>query len=710
MSTKIGFNNFKAFGSQMQYFTKKPITLVYGPNSVGKSSFLHSQLLLTYFRNHNTNFNIYETNFAGDEIDFGGFENFIHKHDTTKSISFEVIFTDHSDFNRLLTPKYSEIVKLQNNGFFDCELTSDEINLKLESEYENSGIKLQHLVSYISTWKEKHRAESYDENQELAELLNEIKTGHSKVAFCEYHRSNGIESPTGEDCDNFIRLFNSQIEKLESSDNIIIKAILLTEHDKADDIVSRLKFYKYLSTIHTIKFSIEINSKASMLLSINNVQLVGIQNIDNFLHKTEYASINEEHEALQEYKKITREDCPLNLFKDFFHQYNDFDFSLNNLIGEFFYLKKSVNQYFGPLRHYPERFELYNIEDLGEKEDSLFTKFSVLMMKSRTNILLFIGLMLITLLAYRIFISEKLFYEADVNGLVFAIPFLFIVVSGIYAILNKNDFGKEILNSFLPKRYGLLRDSVISSYDAWKTLSKSSDTVNKLNIWLGDSSKLKSNYSIKVVKKPITYLGILERRIAKILGAENARWLYYSSLENNKITKFITNYWSHIERKLNIQQRYESQVVFTDLAKNTEVTPRDMGLGISQILPILISTFSSKETTLYLEQPELHLHPKLQMEIADEFIRSAKEQNNEFMIETHSEHMLLRIMKRMRQTADGTLEDESLRLTPDDVCLLYVDNDGEKTYIRELRLSKNGKLLDHWPNGFFEEGYKERFL
>ena len=80
------------------------------------------------------------------------------------------------------------------------------------------------------------------------------------------------------------------------------------------------------------------------------------------------------------------------------------------------------------------------------------------------------------------------------------------------------------------------------------------------------------------------------------------------------------------------------------------------------------------------------------------------------MIETHSEHLLLRIMKRMRYTAeDRSDRDKSLDLTPDDVCLLYVDNDGESTYLQELRLSSKGKLLDHWPNGFFEEGFKERF-
>ena len=60
---KIGFNNFKAFGSKMQYFSKKPITLVYGPNSIGKSSFLHSQLYLEYLRALGTLIDVKKTNF-----------------------------------------------------------------------------------------------------------------------------------------------------------------------------------------------------------------------------------------------------------------------------------------------------------------------------------------------------------------------------------------------------------------------------------------------------------------------------------------------------------------------------------------------------------------------------------------------------------------------------------------------------------------------
>ena len=85
-------------------------------------------------------------------------------------------------------------------------------------------------------------------------------------------------------------------------------------------------------------------------------------------------------------------------------------------------------------------------------------------------------------------------------------------------------------------------------------------------------------------------------------------------------------------------------------------------------------------------------------------------QNNRFFIETHSEHLLLRIMKRLRHSSEGILKKgDELYLTPDDICLLYVDNNGEFTYLNELELDDDGSLLDPWPNGFFEEGLNERF-
>ena len=72
---KVGFNNFKAFGENLQKFSDKPITLVYGPNSSGKSSFLHAMLYREYLLGGG-DINLKRSNFAGDELDLGWLENF----------------------------------------------------------------------------------------------------------------------------------------------------------------------------------------------------------------------------------------------------------------------------------------------------------------------------------------------------------------------------------------------------------------------------------------------------------------------------------------------------------------------------------------------------------------------------------------------------------------------------------------------------------
>ena len=72
---KVGFNNFKAFGENLQKFSDKPIALLYGPNSSGKSSFLYAMI----YREHllgGGDINLKRSNFTGDELDLGWLENF----------------------------------------------------------------------------------------------------------------------------------------------------------------------------------------------------------------------------------------------------------------------------------------------------------------------------------------------------------------------------------------------------------------------------------------------------------------------------------------------------------------------------------------------------------------------------------------------------------------------------------------------------------
>ena len=143
--------------------------------------------------------------------------------------------------------------------------------------------------------------------------------------------------------------------------------------------------------------------------------------------------------------------------------------------------------------------------------------------------------------------------------------------------------------------------------------------------------------------------------------------------------------------------------------KNTgiDASLRDVGFGISQVLPIVVQGRLSEKKTLLIEQPEIHLHPAHQAELGDMFIRSALEQKNTFLLETHSEHLLLRIMRRMRETSTGKLPEGAIPVRPEDVAVLFVESDGSQSIVREMPLNERGELVKAWPGGFFEEGLRE---
>ena len=151
-------------------------------------------------------------------------------------------------------------------------------------------------------------------------------------------------------------------------------------------------------------------------------------------------------------------------------------------------------------------------------------------------------------------------------------------------------------------------------------------------------------------------------------------------------------------------------LVLVDQRTGTPVSHRDVGIGVSQVLPVLVSAYASNSKLLAIEQPEIHLHPALQAELGDVFLESALGGGgNTFLIETHSEHLLLRIMRRMRETSAGQLPDGVPEVRPEDVMVLFVEPDGGQSLIREMPLNERGELVKAWPGGFFEEGLREIF-
>ena len=144
-----------------------------------------------------------------------------------------------------------------------------------------------------------------------------------------------------------------------------------------------------------------------------------------------------------------------------------------------------------------------------------------------------------------------------------------------------------------------------------------------------------------------------------------------------------------------------------DESRDINLAPQEIGTGISQVLPVVVVASVRWTPLVAIEQPELHIHPALQVQLGDLFITQSSD-GKFFLIETHSEHLLLRILRRIRETAERKASKE-FKLLPNQVAVYYVESENGITQANRIGLDENGRFTDRWPHGFFEEREKEYF-
>lgn len=123
----------------------------------------------------------------------------------------------------------------------------------------------------------------------------------------------------------------------------------------------------------------------------------------------------------------------------------------------------------------------------------------------------------------------------------------------------------------------------------------------------------------------------------------------------------------------------------------------DVGYGNSQIFPVLVGGYNMQEGSIFIvEEPEIHLHPRAQAELGDFFLDLYK-RGVQSIVETHSEYLILRLQQHV---ASGNIPYDQIRI-------YYVFPEQNKKIIKKLRLDKQGKFKDEWPEGFFPERLEE---
>ncbi len=144
------------------------------------------------------------------------------------------------------------------------------------------------------------------------------------------------------------------------------------------------------------------------------------------------------------------------------------------------------------------------------------------------------------------------------------------------------------------------------------------------------------------------------------------------------------------------RKSYEVRTRLTPHSPETSIT--DVGFGVSQILPVIVLCYYAPEgSTIILEQSEIHLHPRVQAGLDDIFIDAIRTCNIQIILESHSEHLLRRLQRRIAEE----------RLKPEHAALYFCTTDKQGvSQLQPLQIDPYGNITN-WPENFFGDEFGE---
>jgi hypothetical protein len=225
---------------------------------------------------------------------------------------------------------------------------------------------------------------------------------------------------------------------------------------------------------------------------------------------------------------------------------------------------------------------------------------------------------------------------------------------------------------------------------AWDWIHQvSQNEIEKLNSWLGDDDRFATNYRVE------------RKRFKEI---DTTRPLMVGLLDPTSMLDSIENLRAEL---LSLPEK--TRLALIHARNDLEVSPQDIGIGVSQLIPVLVAALDGADRLTAIEQPELHIHPALQVVLGDLFISAISNKPTLLLIETHSEHLLLRLLRRVREAGEGELPPGVTGLKPDQLSVIYVEDAENGATYTELPIDLTGEFTRRWPKRFFDERARELF-
>ena len=303
------------------------------------------------------------------------------------------------------------------------------------------------------------------------------------------------------------------------------------------------------------------------------------------------------------------------------------------------------------------------------------------------------------------------------------------------ARLQKVQRFEKIFNYARLDKHGLLK--------VMKESSGISSLQKNINNWTVKTLEFEQIYGYFTLMKMNFIVNVINRDLALFyhqcdyiapMRAEATRFYRIQGLQVNSIDsnghnllEFVAsltpkeknNYDEFVESILGVTVDVPSESGMKNLrlkTKNGDFSIMDVGYGYSQILPVITKLWHTtfikqnigtrsrlsyrdlEKSILLMEQPELHLHPAMQAKVADTLIKTIdsverKEDCPKLIVETHSQAMINRLGRRIREGKIST--------TDVSVLLFSKDNDNRNTVIKQIEFTEKGQLKD-WPYGFFD--------